>query len=162
MRTYHLAIPLAVSICASMIWHSTAIGKASPDRIIALERAALDRWGKGDPQGYIEIFAPEITYFDPFTAKRIDGLPAMKEMLQPFTGKIHVDRYEMSNPRLQESGDIGVLTYNLQNYVRRPDGSTNVVRWNSTAVYRRAGGTWRMIHNHWSFTQPELKQPTGP
>lgn len=26
--------------------------------IIALERAALDRWGKGDPSGYLEISAP--------------------------------------------------------------------------------------------------------
>jgi ketosteroid isomerase-like protein len=162
MHLRRLVIPFAVSISAIMMWHTRAVAEASPDRIIALERAALDRWGKGDPQGYIETFAPEITYFDPFTAKRIDGLPAMKAMLRPFTGKIHVDRYEMSNPRVQESGDIGVLTYNLHSHVKRPDGSPTVVRWNSTAVYRRAGGTWKMIHSHWSFTQPELKQPAGP
>ena len=162
MRPHRLAIPFAISICTLIIGHVTAAAKASPEPIIALERAALDRWGKGDPQGYIETFAPEITYFDPFTAKRIDGLAAMKAMLAPFTGKIHVDHYEMLNPRVQESGDIGVLTYNLRSHAKRPDGSTFVVRWNSTAVYRRAGRTWKMIHSHWSFTQPELKQPAGP
>jgi hypothetical protein len=31
------------------------------DAIIAMERAALDRWGKGDPQGYVEIMAPDVT-----------------------------------------------------------------------------------------------------
>jgi hypothetical protein len=29
--------------------------------IIAMERAALDRWGVGDPHGYLEIMAPEVS-----------------------------------------------------------------------------------------------------
>ena len=40
---------------------------SAAEEILALERAALDRWGKGDPDGYIEIYSSEITYFDPFT-----------------------------------------------------------------------------------------------
>ena len=34
--------------------------------IIELERAALDRWGRGDPSGFLEISAPEVVYFDPY------------------------------------------------------------------------------------------------
>ena len=34
--------------------------------LIALERAALDLWGVGDPSGYLKISAPDIVYFDPF------------------------------------------------------------------------------------------------
>ena len=49
--------------------------------VIAMERAALDRWGKGDPGGYLEIMAPEVTYFDPIQEKRIDGLDALRTML---------------------------------------------------------------------------------
>jgi hypothetical protein len=30
--------------------------------LIFLERAALDRWGKGDPSGYLGISAPDIVY----------------------------------------------------------------------------------------------------
>ena len=66
----------------------------SPEKIIAMERGALDRWGKGDPQGYLEIMASDLTYFDPTRDKRLDGLGAMKEFLQPFTGKIRIDRYK--------------------------------------------------------------------
>lgn len=162
MKLHRLAIGFALSICATIMWRSTVAAKASADPIIALERAALDRWGNGDPQGYVETYAPEITYFDPFTEKRVDGMAAIKEMLRPFVGKIHIDHYEMLNPRVQSSGDIGVLTYNLRSHVKRPDGSMSVTRWNSTAVYRRTGGTWKIIHSHWSFTQPELKQPASP
>ena len=52
--------------------------------IIAVERATLDRWGKGDPQGFLEVYAPDVTYFDPFQDKRIDGHDAMTKLLLPF------------------------------------------------------------------------------
>jgi len=139
----------------------SATSAAVADTIIALERAALDRWGRGDPQGYIETFAPEITYFDPFTERRVDGIDGMKAMLKPFVGKIKIDRYEMLNPRVQQTGDVAVLSFNLLSHVRNPDGSPRTVRWNSTEVYRRIAGKWKIVHNHWSFTKPELKQP-GP
>jgi ketosteroid isomerase-like protein len=124
------------------------------ETIVAMERAALDRWGKGDPQGYLEIYAPEVTYFDPMTAKRLDGLAAMKELLIPLTGKIRIDRYEMLDPKVQQHGDVAILTFNLVSHARRPTGEAFVVRWNATAVYARVSGAWRIIHHHWSFTKP--------
>ena len=50
--------------------------------IVALERSALERWGKGDPQGFFDIMAPDQTYFDPTTAKRIDGQDELKDILR--------------------------------------------------------------------------------
>jgi ketosteroid isomerase-like protein len=130
------------------------------DTVIALERGALDRWGKGDPQGYIEIYAPELTYFDPVQEKRIDGLDAMKKMLAPYTGKIHVDRFDMIDPKVQHYREIAVLTFNLLSHCAQPDGTEVIIaRWNATAVYRVMEGTWKSIHVHWSYIKPELKTP---
>lgn len=84
-----------------------------PEEIITMERAALDRWGKGDPQGYLEIMAQEVTYFDPIQRKRVDGLPAMTALLVPFTAKIKIDRYEMIDPAVQRHGHLAILTFNL-------------------------------------------------
>jgi hypothetical protein len=53
------------------------------EEIIAIERSALDRWITGDPQGYLDLFAPEVTYFDPTRERRVDGLEAMKTALGP-------------------------------------------------------------------------------
>ena len=36
------------------------------DQIISLEREALKRWIHADPQGYLDLYSSEITYFDPF------------------------------------------------------------------------------------------------
>src|SRR5207237_2413765 len=73
MKRLHAAVTMAVLTAGMVAWHtprgtSAAVSAASvADTIIALERAALDRWGRGDPQGYIDTFAADITYFDPFT-----------------------------------------------------------------------------------------------
>jgi hypothetical protein len=45
--------------------------------IICMECTALDRWIRGDPAGFLEISAPDVVYFDPYRAKRIDGLEAL-------------------------------------------------------------------------------------
>jgi hypothetical protein len=139
-------------------------GRGDPDwamhEIISVERASLDRWGKGDPWGYIENFAPEITYFDPAVENRIDGLAAMGDYLAPFTGKIQIDRYEMLDPKVQRYGDAAVLTFNLVNYRKNADGTEVAVnRWNSTEVYAWMEGKWKIVHSHWSYIKPDLKQP---
>ncbi len=36
--------------------------------ILARERAALERWYKGDPSGFVELLADEVTYFDDIAA----------------------------------------------------------------------------------------------
>src|SRR5262245_32556225 len=125
------------------------------EQIINVERAALDRWGKGDPGGYLEITATELSYFDPFTNQRIDSLDTFKQYLAPVIGKIQIDHYEIINPRVQQYGDIAILTFNLVDVVKQADSEkTMTLRWNSTEVYWRMGETWKIIHSHWSYTNP--------
>jgi ketosteroid isomerase-like protein len=124
--------------------------------IIAIERAALDRWGRGDPQGYLETYADEVTYFDPVAATRIDGLDAMKAYYAPFAGLIRVARYDMISRLVQHFGPIAVLSFQLISY---GDNDIVLARWNSTAVYRLTDAVWKTVHTHWSYIQPDLKQP---
>jgi ketosteroid isomerase-like protein len=127
-------------------------------QIIAIERGALDRWGRGDPDGYVDIYAPEVTYFDPVQDRRLEGIDAIKAMYAPYTGKIRVDRYDMVGPKVQRYGEVAVLTFNLVSYRRGADGrEAAVARWNASAVYRLLDGAWRSFHVHWSYVQPELK-----
>jgi len=116
--------------------------------IITIERAALDRWGKGDPAGFLEISAPDVVYFDPYLGKRIDGLEALTRRYQEIWGKIHLDRFELLNPLVQVCRDAAVLTFNYVSY-----SGQNETRWNCTEVYRREGDRWQIIQTHWSYTQ---------
>ena len=137
-------------------------GGRQENAIITLERAALDRWGKGDPTGYLETYAPEITYFDPMQERRVDGLVTMQKLYGPIAGKVKVESYEMLNPKVQGRSVVAVLSYNLVSHARTPSGEPVAVRWNSTEVYARSSGKWSIIHSHWSFTKPSGTQPPGP
>ncbi|MBI5198046.1 MAG: nuclear transport factor 2 family protein [Nitrospirae bacterium] len=119
------------------------------ETIIALERAALDRWGKGDPSGFLEISAPDVVYFDPFLVRRLDGLEALTRYYETLRGKIRIDRDELIDPKVQVSGEMAVLTFNYVSYAGEMS-----MRWNCTEVYRRREGQWRIIQTHWSLTQP--------
>ena len=132
---------------------NTVDARTSADQILMLERAALDRWGNGDPGGFLELYTADITYFDPVTAARIDGHQAMVDYYRPWIGKIQIARYEMLNPQVVVGGNMALLTYNLVNY-HDADGVESVGScWNSTMVYQHRGGTWKTIHSHWSFTR---------
>ena len=128
--------------------------------ILALERGALDRWGKGDPQGFFDIMSRDQTYFDPVTEKRIDGQEALKKYITPFTGKISIERVEMIDPKLQRVGDLAVLTFNLNDYgAQFAGGPKTTARWNSTEVYQRINGSWKIVHSHWSYIKPNIVPP---
>jgi ketosteroid isomerase-like protein len=120
--------------------------------IIAMEQAALDRWGQGDPDGYLEISAEDVVYFDPFQERRLDGYAELKRLYDSLRGQILDSRYEMLNPKVQSVDSMAVLTFNLIVYEMGKEYS-----WNCTEVYRlEPDGQWKIIQTHWSFTKPNL------
>jgi len=121
------------------------------DAILAVEREAFNKWAAGDPSGFLEASDDDVTYFDPFLEKRLDGLAALRHWYQSFAGQVKIDRWEMLDPHVVLSGDIGVLTFNFVS-----DSQGRQMRWNTTEVYRRRAGQWKIIHTHWSLTQPQL------
>lgn len=121
-------------------------------KIIALERSAMDRWGKGDPDGFLEISADDVVYFDPFQERRLNGKAELKKLYDSLRGMGHIDRYELLDPQVQCNESMAVLTFNFVSY-----GNETVYRWNCTEVYRREpDGQWKIIQTHWSFTKPNL------
>ena len=137
--------------------------RTSSDQIVMLERAALDRWGNGDPNRFLELYAPDISYFDPVTTTRIDGHEAMVNYYRPWIGEIHIDRYEMLNPQVVVDGNMALLTYNLVNYIQDAAGFESVgSRWNSTTVYQHRGDAWKALHSHWSYTCHPAFQNASP
>jgi uncharacterized protein (TIGR02246 family) len=133
--------------------------EARPADIIALEQGALDRWARGDPDGYYAIMADDITYFDPRTARRVDGLPALRKMFEPFRGTFTIDRVELVNPDVRIHGDVAILTTNLiSRGARQKGGPKRDVPWNTTEIYRRINGRWRIVHSHFSYTTPKLAE----
>jgi uncharacterized protein (TIGR02246 family) len=109
--------------------------------VMALEAAAMERWRKRDPWGFIEISAPEVTYFDTGTPRRIDGREALTAEYAQRAGKIFYDVMDFVAPRVQVCGDLAVLAYRFLSTWLNPDGSVaNRTPWNCTEVFVRSAG----------------------
>ncbi len=118
-------------------------------QLVELETEALRRWCSGDPSGFLEISAEDVVYFDPFLARRLDGLAALTDHYEALRGKVSAARFELLNPHVQVVGDAAVLTFNFVSY----GGNEDAYRWNCTEVFRHDAVGWRLIQTHWSMTE---------
>lgn len=118
-----------------------------PATILAMERAALDRSDQGDVEGFLEISDPDVTYFDPALEQPIHGLEALAAYYRGFPSTTH-SRGEMSNARVQVTGNVAVLSFNYD-FASRAAGLA--AHWNTTEVYVHGAKGWRIIHTHWSY-----------
>ena len=126
--------------------------RTTTETIIALETAALEAWHNGDPTPYLELYSKDFTYFDPALERRLDGWDKIKELYESMRGKVKMDKFEIINPVVQQTGTMAVLTYNLQSY----SGET-LWRENCTEVYRlEENNKWKIIHSHWSLTKSSI------
>jgi ketosteroid isomerase-like protein len=117
--------------------------------IIAMEKAALKEWNKGNPTGYLNIYADDITYLDPI--QRIIGFEKINDVYENIRGKIQVEKYEMVEPVVQILSETAVLSYILETY---PGGQ--ISRWNCTEVYQeQPDKQWKITHSHWSLVSNE-------
>jgi ketosteroid isomerase-like protein len=124
--------------------------------LMALESAAMERWRKGDPWGFIDISAPQITYFDTGTPQRINGREALRAEYATREGKIFYDVMDFIAPQVRVHGDLAVMPYRFFSTVLNPDGSIRSrMPWNCTEVFARVDGQWKAIHTHWSFIRGE-------
>jgi uncharacterized protein (TIGR02246 family) len=125
--------------------------------LIKSELSINERWNKGDVDGALEVYADDVTYFDPMTEKTLVGKKEVEAYFRNFfEGKLNIHRNDFLNERVivSENGDMAVITYNLNNFMLDEEGNEQPgAKWNSTQVYRLIDGVWKVVHVNWSFTQ---------
>lgn len=114
-------------------------------QLLAMERQAMDGWMKGDPDGDLAISDPSITYIHAAIDKRFDGLPAVREFFEKYRGTPLFDSYQITEPRIQVSGDTAILTFRFECH-----NAAGTHGYYSTQVFQRRKEGWRIIHAHWS------------
>lgn len=121
------------------------------EHIIGLERAALDKWFKGDTSGYEQLWSKRsFTYFDGVVTQRIEDHASIAEVLKTIDGKLFADSYDFHAPRVQFGKDTAVLTYQLF-----ADTSLIDMKYNCIEVFQlEDNGEWHVIHSTWSFLRP--------
>ncbi|EJC84251.1 LOW QUALITY PROTEIN: protein with protein kinase II-like association domain [Rhizobium leguminosarum bv. trifolii WSM2297] len=124
------------------------------DHLIGLEKAAIDKWFKGDTSGYETLWSTRsFTYFDAVVTERVDDLETIKNFLGSIHGKLFAEHYDFQSPRVQAVKDMAVLTYQLFSKTNLIDMEYNVVE-----VFQKEEDEWRVIHSTWSFIRPMDKK----
>lgn len=122
--------------------------------VLALEQVALERWGKGDPDAYLDITADDVSYFDPFLNQRLDGIESLRKWYGAYRGRVRISFDEIDEPRVQVMGDTAILTMQFISH-----SSVGKARWNCTEVYQERAAGWRIVHTHWSPTKLAVRVP---
>ena len=125
--------------------------------LIADSEAELDvYYGESDPAPYVEKYADDITYFDPWADGKLEGRTVASEHLLAFTGTIPMVQYEIVNPDVELENDTAIFTFEID--VFDLDG-VQLLTWNVTEVYRDAEGDREMIHAHFGVAgaAPEVE-----
>jgi len=113
--------------------------------LVAMERASMDGWLKGDSGPMLAASDPDITLFHVMAEQRVDGIAAVKELYAPYAGRPLFDSYQIENPKVQAASEMAILSYRLVTH------NGDVVRkWNATEVYQKKKAGWRVIHSHFS------------
>lgn len=128
----------------------TAEQRALADHLIGLEKAALDKWFRGDTSGYRQLWSERsFTYIDGVIEHRVNDYGSVMVFLDGIEGKLYAEHYDFCVPRVQFGADMAVLTYELY-------ADTNLInmRYNCVEVFQKEGNEWRVIHSTWSFIRP--------
>jgi ketosteroid isomerase-like protein len=127
--------------------------------ILSLEKAAMERWRNGDPMGFVELSADDISYIDPGLARPIRGLDEYQAYMKQAQGKIYYQDSEFIDPKVVTVGDAALLSYNYRSVQRAPDGSVAAqTPWNATEVYFRHHDEWKIVHTHWSYIRHKVPE----
>lgn len=132
---------------------------AITQHIISLEKAALDKYFAGDMSGYLELWSKDnFSYFDANCVERADSYQQVADFLQEkVAGRMHADRYDFHNPRVQLGQDMAVLTYQLH-----ADTTMIEMHYNVIEVFQKEHGEWHVIHSTWDLItpfSPDVKRP---
>jgi ketosteroid isomerase-like protein len=145
------SIVVPVTVRSTSVTYEGVLGE-----LMRLESAAMERWRKGDPWGFIELSAPQVTYFDTGTPQRINGREALSAEYKLREGKIFYEMMDFIEPWGLACGDLAVLFYRFLSTRLYLDGSVaSRVPWNCSEVFKRTEGSWKIIHTHWSHIRGE-------
>jgi len=154
MRSFVLLLPVLLIFISCEPKQQALSQEEVENTILAKERQALDRWAAGDPVGFSEGFADDVTYFDDIGGQtRIDGLEELRNYLKSLEGIVTPHSYEVVDPAVQVYGDVAISTLRYHPSIDGEPGPP----WKATNVYRLTDGDWHLVHANWSLVKEQAE-----
>jgi ketosteroid isomerase-like protein len=109
---------------------------------------ANEKWASGDPLGFVECAADDITWIDDLGAQLpVSGKEALQAYLENFKGQIPPHEHELSDMAFQFYDDMVIISYR---YNGTFDGEP-ADPWKVSSVYQYSKDGWYSVHENWSL-----------
>ena len=139
---------LTVVVCLTLV----VLGSPTPppttaDEVIGVTKAQWAAEMKKDLAGSMKNVADDYTEFNDEYPTRLDGKQInwkLAEANNSAPGGLLAA--EMANAKVQEYGDVAILTYNFIGVTKDKDGKVEPTRAKSTRVYVKKNGQWWLVH----------------
>lgn len=104
---------------------------------------------RGDVKTIGEYLDDDVTIFVPADRMRWEGKAQVIEKLKEFFAKARIEYLRGSEFKLQQYGDVAVVTYRYERQVCLADAKQQDLG-KETYVLVRKGASWRVVHDHFS------------
>jgi uncharacterized protein (TIGR02246 family) len=124
------------------------------EELVEYEKQIQWQWSTGDPTGYMEALAEDVTYFDPLAEYIIVGREAVSEHFRRIhTGPSGITRQEYRNETAHALGDDEVLlVFYFTTYQQDDHGAEKeFLTWNMSLIFRKNDDRWLLRHGHLSL-----------
>jgi len=161
LRSFFAALAVAVIIalgCAGCTPPAAERDAAPPsdatsegDRAALLDAhlAFMRAMERGDVDGVSALLddSGDLLIFHPMSADRFDGIEQVREGLRTMFGREGDRSWNEYHPLLKLDGNVGWIT---SHSVLEAPGKRAGIALRGTEIWRRRGGSWRLVHAHWS------------
>jgi len=138
---------LTVMVLLSMTALAAPLPSPTADEVIAVTKAQWAADMKHDVAGAMKNIADDYTEFNDEYPTRLDGKQINWKLAEAnAAGGGTTMAAEMANAKVQEYGDVAILTYNYIGVEKDKDGKVQPSRAKSTRVYVKKNGQWWLVH----------------
>ncbi|MFI6699552.1 YybH family protein [Streptomyces sp. NPDC050509] len=123
------------------------------ETLVEFEKSIQWRWSSGDPTGYMDALAEDVTYVDPLAEYVLVGREAVREHFKRIYADAGITRQEYLNEVARPlSKDEVLLVFTFNTYQQDETGEEKLfLSWNMSLIFRRTDGEWLMSHGHLSL-----------
>ena len=119
--------------------------------ILDLEDQQVEAFNNGEIQTLLSFFDADLTGFSSTRHMRLASLNELQDTFEYYLSKAPKIEYRISDPCVKMTGDTAILTFYWS--VKPKNGKkSRPIEGRGTHVYAKRGGSWKIIHEHFSRT----------
>ncbi|MEU0163004.1 SgcJ/EcaC family oxidoreductase [Streptomyces sp. NPDC006261] len=121
--------------------------------LVEFEKSIQWRWTSGDPTGYMDALAEDVTYVDPLAENFAVGREAVRAHFKRIYADAGLTRQEYLDESARViSSDEVLLVFTFNTYQPDDNGGEKLfLSWNMSLIFRKTDGEWLLSHGHLSL-----------